>query len=191
MKRVGVAVLTLCAAVAAPIYGQEKNPVVVMDTSMGTIKIELFKDKAPITVANFLKYADDKQYDGTVFHRVIRDFMIQGGGHDQSLTLKPTRGSIKNESTNGLSNKRGTIAMARTQVADSATSQFFINVEDNGKLDRANADDRVGYCVFGKVVDGMDVVDKIRAVKTGSKKGMTDVPLTDVVIKSVKRAEMK
>src|SRR6516162_7156051 len=145
----------------------DKNPVVVMETSKGTIKVELFADKAPITVKNFLSYVDDKFYDGVIFHRVIPDFMIQGGGMEPGLKEKKTKDPIKNESDNGLENKRGTIAMARTPRPDSATSQFFVNVKDNAFLDRANAQDRVGYCVFGKVIDGLDVVDKIKAVETG------------------------
>jgi cyclophilin family peptidyl-prolyl cis-trans isomerase len=163
------------------------NPVVIMETSMGTIKIELYEDKAPITVKNFLSYVDDKHYDGLVFHRVISDFMIQGGGFEAGMKEKKTKEPIKNEAGNNVSNTRGTIAMARTSVPDSATSQFFINVKDNsGSLDRANARDKVGYCVFGRVIDGMDVVDKIKNVKTGVKKGHDDVPEEDVIIKSVK-----
>ena len=155
---------------------------VVIETSQGTIKAELDGDKAPITVANFLAYVDDKFYDDTIFHRVIPDFMIQGGGFLTGLRQKTTKAPIKNESPNGLSNVRGTIAMARTDRPDSATSQFFINVVDNAFLDKANARDKVGYCVFGKVIEGMDVVDKIRKVKTGR----NDVPEEDVIIKSVR-----
>jgi len=126
------------------VLGGGKNPVVEMDTSEGKIKIELFADKAPITVKNFLKYVDDKHYDGTIFHRVISNFMIQGGGFEPGLKEKQTRDPIKNESSNGVANKRGTLAMARTNVPDSATSQFFINVKDNAFLDKANAGDGVG-----------------------------------------------
>jgi len=164
-----------------------KNPVVVMETSLGKIKIELFEKEAPETVKNFLQYVDDKHYDGTIFHRVIADFMIQGGGFNTDFKEKVTRKPIKNESTNGLSNTRGTIAMARTSVPDSATAQFFINVKDNAFLDRANARDKVGYCVFGKVIEGMDVVDKIRMVATGSRGPHDDVPKENVVIKSARR----
>jgi peptidyl-prolyl cis-trans isomerase B (cyclophilin B) len=163
-----------------------KNPVVVMDTSEGSIKIELAADKAPETVKNFLQYVTDKHYDGLVFHRVISGFMIQGGGFEPGMRQRKTRATIKNESTNGLSNKRGTIAMARTSDPDSASSQFFINVVDNGGLDRKQASDGHGYCVFGHVTEGMDVVDKIRAAKTGSKMGHGDVPIKDVVINSVR-----
>ena len=168
---------------------QDKNPVVEMDTSLGKIKIELFAGKAPVTVKNFLSYVDKKFYDGTVFHRVIPNFMIQGGGMEPGLKEKKTKDSIKNESANGVSNERGTIAMARTNQPDSATAQFFINVKDNDFLDKAKAGDGVGYCVFGKVIDGMDVVDKIKAVETGNQGGHENVPVKDVVIKSVRRAE--
>lgn len=173
--------LTLAALALAPV-AFAANPVVEMKTSAGTIKIELFEKEAPGTVKNFLQYAEDKHYDGTTYHRVISKFMIQGGGYTKDGELKKTRASIKNESTNGLKNVRGTLAMARTSEADSATSQFFINVVDNDFLDRENARDGVGYCVFGKVLSGMDVVDKIRAVKTGA----MDRPLETVTIESVK-----
>jgi len=178
-----------------------KNPLVVISTSMGDIKVELFEDKSPITVKNFLGYVDDKFYDGTIFHRVIgkenadEDFMVQGGGFSEDRKEKKTKGTIKNESGNGVSNKRGTLAMARTSAPDSASAQFFINVKDNDFLDgRAG---RAGYAVFGKVIEGMDVVDKIKAVKTGSKQFTTpfgeadfqNVPVENVVIKSIRRAE--
>jgi len=166
------------------------NPIVIMETSMGTIKIELFEDKAPVTVKNFLYYVEDKHYDGLIFHRVIESFMIQGGGFEPGLKKeKKTKEPIKNESDNQLSNTRGTLAMARTSERNSATSQFFINVKDNTFLDRAMARDKVGYCVFGRVIEGMDVVDKIKAVKTSTKMGMDDVPDNDVVIKSVRLKE--
>jgi peptidyl-prolyl cis-trans isomerase B (cyclophilin B) len=193
MKRVAmlVAMLTvalgLFAAALGEVMGQEKNPVVIMDTSHGKITIELFAEKAPITVKNFLQYVDDKFYDGTIFHRVIPDFMIQGGGMEAGLKEKKTRAPIKNESTNGLSNEKGTLAMARTNVPDSASAQFFINVKDNDFLDRAKARDKVGYAVFGKVIDGMDVVDKIRRVETTEKGPHENVPAQDVVIRSVRR----
>lgn len=181
-------------AVATPAPANAANPVVVVETSMGTIEIELFADKAPVTVKNFLAYVDDKFYDGLVFHRVIEDFMIQGGGFEPGMKQKKTKEPIKNESDNGLSNERGTIAMARqgrdigaVKAADSATSQFYINVENNTPLDRAKSRDGVGYCVFGKVTAGMDVVDKIRKVATGEKEGYPNVPTTDVVIKSIKK----
>jgi cyclophilin family peptidyl-prolyl cis-trans isomerase len=164
------------------------NPSVVMTTSSGTIKIELYEDKAPITVKNFLAYVDEKFYDGTVFHRVIPNFMIQGGGFEPGMNQKKTKATIKNESGNGLSNARGTLAMARTSDPDSATAQFFINVVNNDGLDKANSRDRVGYCVFGKVTEGLDVVDKIKAVKTSNKGGHGDVPVQDVTIQTVVRA---
>jgi len=163
------------------------NPVVIMKTSKGDIKIELFKDKAPISVENFLAYVNDGFYNGTIFHRVIPNFMVQGGGFTPDFTQKPVKPPIKNEAANGLKNERGTLAMARTQVVDSATSQFFINLVDNSFLDNGARD--YGYAVFGKVIDGMDVVDKIAAVQTGSKGMYGDVPQEDVVIESVKIVE--
>ena len=169
---------------------EEKNPVVLMETSMGNIKIELDQAKAPVTVKNFLSYVDEKFYDGTIFHRVINNFMIQGGGFTQDMQQKKTNAPVKNEAGNGLKNKRGTIAMARTMVVDSATAQFFINVIDNDFLDhRDETPQGFGYAVFGKVLEGMDVVDKIKAVRTGSKMGSSDVPLEAVVIKSVKMVQ--
>lgn len=163
------------------------NPMVLMSTSMGDIKIELDEQKAPITVKNFLGYVEDKFYDGLVFHRVIRNFMIQGGGLDANLKEKPTKAAIKNEAGNGLKNLTGTVAMARTNVVDSATAQFFINTRDNDFLDHKDETPRgFGYAVFGKVVEGMDVVRKIEAVPTGNRGMHQDVPLDPVVIKSVR-----
>jgi cyclophilin family peptidyl-prolyl cis-trans isomerase len=182
MKRFFLGALALALAATSV---RANNPVVVVDTSLGSFKVELDEEKAPATVKNFLQYVDDKFYDGTTFHRVIRSFMIQGGGYEPGMKEKPTRAPIKNESANGLDNKRGTIAMARTNNPNSATSQFFVNVVDNAFLDRANARDRVGYCVFGKVTEGMDVVDKIRDVKTK----VGDTPVQNVVIKSIRRAQ--
>jgi cyclophilin family peptidyl-prolyl cis-trans isomerase len=164
-----------------------KNPVVVLDTSMGTIKIELLADKSPITVKNFLQYVDSKHFDGTVFHRVIPNFMIQGGGMEPGLKEKPTKDPIQNEAGNGLSNTRGTIAMARTNDPNSATAQFFINLKDNDFLNKSARS--AGYCVFGKVIDGMDVVDKIAQVPTGTAGMHQNVPTKDVVIKAVRRAD--
>ncbi len=180
------ALLALGLGVTSSRADDTKKPVVVMETNYGTIKIELDAEKAPITVKNFLGYVDDKFYDGTIFHRVIEDFMIQGGGFQPGMKEKKTRDSIKNESTNGLSNARGTIAMARTPEPDSASSQFFINTKDNTNLNKQEARDKVGYCVFGKVIAGMDVVDKIRKVETATKGPHGDVPVQDVVIKSVR-----
>jgi peptidyl-prolyl cis-trans isomerase A (cyclophilin A) len=150
---------------------------------MGDIVLQLDAEKAPKTVANFVQYVKAGQYDGTVFHRVIDGFMIQGGGMTPDMEEKPTRAPIPLESKNGLSNKRGTVAMARTQVPDSATAQFFINLADNNRLDAANSPDGNGYAVFGKVTEGMDVVDKIRAVPTGNKAGHQNVPQTPILIK--------
>jgi peptidyl-prolyl cis-trans isomerase A (cyclophilin A) len=164
-----------------------KNPTVVMKTSMGSITIELDAAKAPETVKNFLAYVNAKHYDGTVFHRVIDGFMIQGGGFTADKAQKKTNAPIKNESSNGLQNKNGTIAMARTGDPNSATAQFFINVKDNGFLDKAQSQDGYGYCVFGKVVDGMDVVAKIKATPTSNQGGaFVNAPVTPVVIESVR-----
>ena len=162
--------------------------IVVIHTNFGDIKLELFRDKAPISVENFLTYAREKFYDGLIFHRVISNFMIQGGGFEQNCQHKqPTHPPIKNEATNGLSNTIGTIAMARTNQINSATSQFFINVKDNLFLDHKDMGAGFGYAVFGKVIEGMDIVDKIKNVQTGRnpKTGMKDWPKEDVVIESV------
>jgi len=167
---------------------EEKNPVVIMETSEGTIKIELWKDKAPVTVANFLRYVDDGFYTGTIFHRVIADFMIQGGGLTPDMKEKKTRDPIRNEATPDLKNNRGTIAMARTSLIHSATSQFFINVVDNEFLNQKNKTPAgFGYAVFGEVVEGMDVVDKIRSVETGNFGPHGDVPRKSVLITGVRR----
>jgi peptidyl-prolyl cis-trans isomerase A (cyclophilin A) len=160
---------------------------VVLDTSLGAIKIELNRTKAPVSVDNFLKYVKAKHYDGTIFHRVIPDFMVQGGGMDETMTEKPTNPPIKNEARNGLRNERGTIAMARTNAPDSATDQFFINVKNNSALDFGI--NGAGYAVFGRVVEGMDVVDKIVAVRTTTKRPHQDVPVTPVVIKTARLAQ--
>lgn len=160
------------------------NPKVMIKTNLGDIEVELDQGKAPLSTANFLNYVRDQHYHGTVFHRVIPGFMIQGGGFDKKLDQKPTRDPIKNEANNGLKNVRGTLAMARTGVVDSATSQFFINLKDNSFLDHGERD--FGYAVFGKVTGGMDVVDKIAQTPTGSKGPFSkDCPQTDVVIESV------
>lgn len=162
------------------------NPVAVIATSHGEITIELFKERAPASVANFLEYAAERFYDGTVFHRVVPGFMIQGGGMMPSLEEKPTRPPIQNEATNGLRNMRGTVAMARRQSLRSATSQFYINVADNRMLDHVSySPGEFGYAVFGRVLTGMDVVDKIAAVRTGFAGGMQDVPVEPVVIQRV------
>lgn len=156
---------------------------ITLKTNFGDIVIELFEKEAPLTTKNFLKYVESGFYRETLFHRVIPGFMIQGGGMDRAFNQKPTDPPVKNEAANQLSNKRGTIAMARTSVVDSATSQFFINLVDNDFLDfRAPTPQHYGYCVFGKVVSGMDVVDKIAAVATGRRGMHADVPVEDVVI---------
>jgi peptidyl-prolyl cis-trans isomerase A (cyclophilin A) len=174
-------VLLVGAAMAAP--AAAANPRVRFETSKGAFVVELEQAKAPITVGNFLEYVKSGFFDGTIFHRVIPGFMVQGGGFTADMQQKPTREPIVNESANGLANKRGTIAMARTADPNSASSQFFVNLVDNGFLDKASARDGVGYCVFGKVVDGMSVVDAIAAVKTGDVGGFQNVPLQPVVIK--------
>lgn len=171
--------IALAVFMISSVGAQEKNPVVLIKTSLGDIKVELDAQKAPISTKNFLSYVDEKFYNGTVFHRVIENFMIQGGGFEPGMREKQTKAPIKNESGNGLSNVRGSIAMARTNVLDSATSQFYINTENNPNLDPAK------YCVFGKVIEGMETVDKIRKVETSFKMGHGDVPKTDVVIQSV------
>ena len=153
---------------------------ITIKTNHGDISVELFEDKAPISCENFHQYVKDGHFDGTVFHRVIPNFMIQGGGMDEKMQSKPTRDPIKNEADNGESNLRGTLAMARTGVVDSATSQFFINLRDNDFLNHGTRD--FGYAVFGKVSDGMDVVDAIAAVPTGNRGGHQDVPVDAVTI---------
>ncbi|MBU8921686.1 MAG: peptidyl-prolyl cis-trans isomerase [Bacteroidales bacterium] len=161
---------------------------VFVKTTMGNFTIELFDDKAPITVENFLNYVDKKYYNGTIFHRVISTFMIQGGGFTKEMSKKDTAPPIKNEAANGVKNLKYTIAMARTDVVDSGTSQFFINVNDNPALDHKDKTDRgFGYCAFGIVTEGMDVIDKIKLVKTTTKGSYGDVPVKPVIIKSITR----
>lgn len=161
-----------------------------MKTTLGQMTLELDDQAAPVTVGNFLKYVDNEHYDGTIFHRVIQGFMIQGGGMTENLQPKPTHDPIVNEAANGLKNDRGTIAMARTSDPNSATSQFFINHKDNDFLNyKGPGPDKIGYAVFGRVTEGMDVVDKIASVKTGSKSGYDDVPAEPVEILSVQRVE--
>lgn len=184
----GLSLLSLTSVMsqdAAP--AEAPKPVkVTLETSKGTIELELNAEKAPITVANFVSYVKKGHYDGTIFHRVIPGFMAQGGGFTPEMEQKPTDAPIKNEGQNGLTNVRGTIAMARTSVLDSATSQFFINVVDNAGLDYPN---NGGYAVFGKVTKGMDVVDAIVNAPTTVKAGMRDVPAEAILIKSAKLAE--
>jgi cyclophilin family peptidyl-prolyl cis-trans isomerase len=165
----------------------EKNPIVTMSTSMGDIRIELNADKAPITTKNFLAYVNDGHFDGLIFHRVIPGFMIQGGGFDSKMSQRSTKSPIKNEAHNGLKNVTGSIAMARTNVVDSATAQFFINVKDNDFLNHKNTSpDGYGYAVFGQVIEGMDIVHTIEKVKTGNRGMHQDVPVDAVVIHTVK-----
>ena len=161
------------------------NPIVEVRTTLGAFQIELFEEEAPISVENFLKYVDDGFYDGTIFHRVIAGFVIQGGGYTPGLNEKTTRDPIRNESYNGLKNLRGTVAYARTTDPDSATSQWFVNLVDNAFLDRSGSN--AGYAVFGKVIEGLSVVDAIGSVPTGDQGGFSDVPVTDVIIQSIKR----
>jgi peptidyl-prolyl cis-trans isomerase B (cyclophilin B) len=166
-----------------------RMPNVLIETDQGDIEIELDEAKAPKSVANFLAYVDAKHYDGTIFHRVIKGFMVQGGGYDTSYEKKPTRAPVENEADNGLKNERGTVAMARTSDPNSATAQFFVNVVDNGFLDHKDKSQAGwGYCVFGKVAKGMDVVDKIVAMPTGSAGPFAkDAPEKPILIKSAKK----
>jgi len=179
--------LTGCMLLVSSGLFAADNPHVVIDTSFGEIELQLAADKAPISVANFLDYVDAERYNGTIFHRVIPDFMIQGGGFDRYMQKKATKAPIKNEADNGLKNDRGTIAMARTQSPDSATMQFFINHTDNDFLNHSSRD--FGYAVFGKVVRGMDVVDQIAQVKTSRYGRQQDVPVDPIIIKSIQRVE--
>lgn len=182
-------ILSLALIFAESALAQD-NPVVVMDTNKGQVTIELFADQAPITVENFLRYTDNSYYDGLIFHRVIDGFMIQGGGFDQGMVQKSTYDAIKNEASSDLANDRGTLAMARTSVVDSATSQFFINLVDNDFLNHVDETPRgFGYAVFGRVIEGMDVVDAIAKVATGTVRGYADVPNEAVVINSISRKQ--
>ena len=180
--------LFILSLAAVPGGALAADPQVDIKTNLGTIRLELYPAKAPKTVENFLQYVKDKHYDGTVFHRVIDGFMIQGGGFTADLQQKPTRAPIPLEASNGLKNDKYTIAMARTGNPNSATSQFFINVKNNDSLNAPNPDG-YGYTVFGRVVAGTEVVDKIRAVQTGNKGGMQNVPLEPIIIKSATLAK--
>ncbi len=197
IRKLGTLVATLTLAIGAFSMGyamaedgkpqNPNNPIVLMSTSMGDVKIELFKDKAPKTVENFLGYVNDEFYDGTIFHRVIPRFMIQGGGFAPDMKQKPTKAPVKNEAGNGLKNDLGTLAMARTSDVDSATAQFFVNVKDNDFLNHKNDSlQGFGYCVFGKVIEGLKVAQKIAGVQTGTKGTYEDVPVEPVVIKSMR-----
>lgn len=180
----GLLILSAALAPGAGAAPKGGKPMVLLETSLGKIKLELDPEKAPVSVKNFLAYVKEGHYDGLIFHRVIRDFMIQGGGFTKDMREKrPARGPIRNEAGNGLRNDRGTIAMARTAMVDSATAQFFINTVNNDFLNHVDETPRgFGYAVFGKVVEGMDVVDKIRAVPTGPFSMFQDVPKTPVTI---------
>jgi cyclophilin family peptidyl-prolyl cis-trans isomerase len=185
-----ISILGLLMTSATTIQAENTNPKVIMKTSMGDVTIELYTDKAPVTVNNFLSYVDEKFYDGTIFHRVMKGFMIQGGGLTPDLKSKPVKPAIKNEATNKLENRRGTIAMARMPDIDSATCQFFINHVDNPGLDhRDNTPEGYGYAVFGKVIKGMDVVDAIANVKTMTRNGRANVPRETITIISIRRPE--
>ena len=186
--RTFVLLSTCCLAMTlhSPDAAAQENPVVIIETSLGTITAELDRAKAPLSVENFLQYVADGHYNGTIFHRVIKGFMIQGGGFTADMQQKSVRDPIKNEATNGLRNAPGTLAMARTDIVDSATSQFFINTGNNSSLNNRNTtQDGYGYAVFGKVTDGMDVVDKIEGVATGTRGPLRDVPDTPVEILSI------
>ena len=167
----------------------KETKLIKLSTNMGDITLELYADKAPETVANFLKYTKEGKLNGTIFHRVIPNFMIQGGGHLPDMSQIATFDPIINESSNNISNKKGTIAMARTSSPNSATSQFFINLRDNEFLDKANAADGYGYCVFGQVTEGIEIVEQIGGVATGNNAGHSDVPIENVVINSVEVIE--
>jgi peptidyl-prolyl cis-trans isomerase A (cyclophilin A) len=160
---------------------------ILFETSLGDFKIEFFEKEAPISVANFQKYIEDQFFDGTIFHRIVPGFVIQGGGFTEDMNQKKTRAPIKNEADNGLKNSRGSLSMARTNDINSATSQFFVNLKDNDFLDHSRGN--FGYAVFARVVEGLDVVDKIAAVETGRRKGMDDVPVDPVIMKSVRKVE--
>jgi cyclophilin family peptidyl-prolyl cis-trans isomerase len=159
------------------------------ETNLGDFSIELFEKDAPLTVANFLRYVDEGFFDGTIFHRVVPGFVIQGGGFTEDMTQKPTNPTVKNEADNGLKNERGSLSMARTNDINSATSQFFVNLKDNEFLNHSRGN--FGYAVFARVTDGMDVIDKIAAVETGRMRGHDDVPAEPVIVKSAKRLDAK
>lgn len=181
-----VLLIGICMLVAFSTFAAPKNalPVVEIKTTLGNIKVELYPAKAPLTVKNFLMYVKKKRYDGTIFHRVMAGFMIQGGGFNESLVQVPTESPVKNEADNGLANARGTIAMARTNIVDSATNQFFINLKNNSFLNHTGKRN-FGYCVFGKVIAGMDVVDKIAKVKTIQTAGQQNIPVDPIYIEDV------
>ncbi len=185
-----IVVFVLFSLICLQLNSAYANPKVLMETSKGDITIELFEKEAPRTVKNFLSYASEGFYNNLIFHRVIKDFMIQGGGMDSEMRQKDPKAPIKNEARRGLGNNRGTLAMARTNIVDSATAQFFINVKDNDFLNHTDNTARgFGYCVFGEVTKGMDVVDSIARVKTGNFNGFQDVPKEPIFIKNVSLIE--
>jgi peptidyl-prolyl cis-trans isomerase A (cyclophilin A) len=188
MIRKTIIAVTLClllGGLASSVGAAGGNPKVLMVTSLGNVKIELYRKEAPVTVKNFLTYVREGFYGGTIFHRVISGFMVQGGGFTSDMKVKQTGKPIKNEAANGLRNDRGTIAMARTADPNSAAAQFFINLVNNNGLNSPQPDG-YGYAVFGRVIEGMDVVDRIAGLRTGMRKGMQDVPIEPVVIRSMK-----
>ena len=176
---------TSCSDIIHENNASKETKLIKLTTNMGDITIELYQDKAPETVANFLKYTKEGKLNGTIFHRVIPNFMIQGGGHLPDMSQIDTFDPIINESDNNISNKKGTIAMARTSSPNSATSQFFINLRDNDFLDKVNAADGYGYCVFGQVTEGIEIVEQIGLVATGNNAGHSDVPIENIIINSV------
>lgn len=181
IKGVFAGAILLAGSLGSVAFGQ--NPRVLIETSKGDIEVELFEKEAPVTVANFLNYVKKGHYDGTIFHRVISDFVVQGGGLTEDMKEKPTADPIENEAGNGLKNERMTLSMARTSAPHSATSQFYINLKYNRPLDRKYSQDNYGYCVFGKVVKGEEIVDQIAKVKTGRVKGSSDVPIEPITLK--------
>ena len=186
LRSIACSVISLAILLVTTVAAAQSNPVVVIETSLGNITVELYQDEAPISVENFLTYVRDDFYAGTIFHRVIKGFMVQGGGMTEDMVRKATNPPIKNEATNGLRNERGTLAMARTAAVDSATAQFFINVANNRALNHeSETQAEYGYAVFGKVIDGMDVVVEIEDTPTTTAGPYRDVPSTPVIIKSI------
>ena len=189
---ISVALVSTIMPGSASSEEKSENPLVNVETNMGSFTIELYEEEAPITVKNFLNYVDKKFYDGTIFHRIIPTFVIQGGGFTEDMTKKATAAPITNEADNGLKNLKTTLSMARTMDINSATCQFFINLKDNSALDHKGTGAReYGYAVFGKVIEGWDVVEKIKGVKTTTKGSYKDVPVKPVVIKSMSRKEVE
>ena len=186
LRSIACGVISLAILLVTTVAAAQSNPVVVIETSLGNITVELYQDEAPISVENFLTYVRDDFYAGTIFHRVIKGFMVQGGGMTEDMVRKATNPPIKNEATNGLRNERGTLAMARTAAVDSATAQFFINVANNRALNHeSETQAEYGYAVFGKVIDGMDHVGEIENTPTTTAGPYRDVPSTQVIIKSI------